>query len=156
MQDTVFTISALSESPKVAYIDSPLYFYCMRGDSAIHKYTPEFHKTAISVYNAIKEKLRICTYIKDVEDVLDYKAICLLIEIYRLEILHSGNKDRFHGKIDAMKRYSNIEPWKSAIHSRHCQYLNRKQRLFKKLEMLGLYRVIYCLLKLQSIAKRKS
>lgn len=154
MQDMIFTIQVLCRNPRVAYIDQPLYYYCMRMDSAIHKYTANYHVTANRILSTLESVLSDCTYITDKKEIISFKAVCLLIEMLRLEYLHDSRKVGYWKGRKIIREVSKASPYIEGIKERSYSYFDLKRKLFKFVMKIHCYGVAYYIIQINKVVRR--
>lgn len=103
MQDTIFNLYAFEKADRIIYIHSPVYIYVSRKDSAVHKYTPDFDRTANSIITELEFFSSSDSYIKDWENIISSKAVSLFLEWCKLVPCHSNCNLNIKEKLRVMK-----------------------------------------------------
>lgn len=148
MQDMVFNINVFRVINYAEYIDSPLYYYNIRDDSAVHKYTNDFADIAERILASLRQLLDNCDCFNDEErcQILKYKKIILLLEIIKLCFIHKNSPLPIKQKIREIKNLCHSNIYKESINSKGCNFLNKKLKIFRWMLKKRLYLSTYFVL----------
>ena len=147
MQDTVFNLYAFNFAKNIRYIHAPVYYYNIRRDSAIHKYSPDFGYTLDQLVIEFDKFACDCNSAQ-FKYVIWAKRILLFMEYCKLKPCHRDNKNSVQERLSDIKfggeKLNGIKIFNV------WRYLTWKQRMIIIFVKLHAYKLLFILFRLNT------
>lgn len=152
--DIIYTAYILANAKKIAYIQTPVYYYRIVENSITRTYKPNVLEINSAIFNSWEEY--IDRYEEDSEWALPFAAnvIRRLDDALRLYIANPNNRDGHTKRINVLRKLIKTEPYENAIKVVDAGRLIRRQQILVRLLRMGMTVVVYYLYHISNKRKK--
>lgn len=149
MQDSIFNLYAFQAAKAVGCVSHPVYTYRQWSGSACNRYMSDFHSTAKQILERIYAFAMEYQKQESFMQAYHAKAIALVIEGAKLQLLPKQNGADTKHKIRLLRDWVAEDPCRDAVQQVDDRYLSPNQRLARALMRSDRIGMLYFLLALK-------
>lgn len=154
-QDNEFNFRYMLYVNKVTYLNTVIYEYCVRDDSAVKKYWPKAIDNADILLKKLKEDIAAIDECEQYEDA--YSGFCYikLLDILHTNLVHPENKEPLKMKIELLRELAESTTYSCIFNQKMLPRGKYKNIIFKLLKRKR-YLIIFYVAKLRFVIKKNS